>query len=218
MPAVRTLKLSVLGIRELTDAVYVLRFERGDIDFIPGQHLRVGSASSRDLREYSIYSPPSAGYLEILVREMEEGLVSTELRRLRPGQFVQVQGPFGHFTLPADLHRLPLYFIATGTGISPFHCFVQSWADLDYTLLHGVRLPQEDYEMEHFQPGRTVRCISRDSGQGYPGRVTAWLQENPLPSQAAAWLCGNCDMIYEAYDILYSQGIPRSRIFTEVYF
>ena len=32
------------------------------------------------------------------------------------------------------------------------------------------------------------------------------------------YLCGNSDMIYEAYALLRGQGVHSSRIFAEVYF
>jgi ferredoxin--NADP+ reductase/benzoate/toluate 1,2-dioxygenase reductase subunit len=33
-----------------------------------------------------------------------------------------------------------------------------------------------------------------------------------------AFLCGNCDMIYEAFDLLQDKGLPAAQIHTEVYF
>jgi len=32
------------------------------------------------------------------------------------------------------------------------------------------------------------------------------------------YLCGNSDMIYEAYALLRKHGVPHSHIFAEVYF
>ena len=32
------------------------------------------------------------------------------------------------------------------------------------------------------------------------------------------YLCGNCDMLSEAYDILVDQGVARHRIKTEVFY
>jgi ferredoxin--NADP+ reductase len=42
--------------------------------------------------------------------------------------------------------------------------------------------------------------------------VTDYLREHPADPAWLCYLCGNCDMIYEAFDIL------RSQLFAEVYF
>jgi ferredoxin--NADP+ reductase/benzoate/toluate 1,2-dioxygenase reductase subunit len=32
------------------------------------------------------------------------------------------------------------------------------------------------------------------------------------------YLCGNCDMIHDVFDILEKQGVNSDNVFTEVYF
>lgn len=211
-------KSRVLGVRNLTEHTYVLRIERGDLDFEPGQYISVGPKNDLNMREYSVYSPPSADYLEILVREVREGYVSRLLRKQQEGESVLVEGPFGFFLLDEETQKRPLYFIATGTGISPFHCFVGSYHNLDYTLLHGVRTREEQYEYDNYERNRIITCTSREEGGDFAGRVTDYLREHPVDPEAACFLCGNCDMIYEAFDILQEQGVPHDRLFAEVYF
>ena len=211
-------KHRVLGVRDLGEGAYVLRFERHNLFFEPGQYIHVGPLPGIDRREYSVYSRVDDDFLEILVKEVAEGSVSPQLRRLQKDSLVDVEGPFGFFRIePADLSR-PLLFIATGTGISPFHCLTGSHPELDYTLVHGVRNPREFYDHDSYPAERLVSCTSRESGGLFQGRVTRWLKENPAPEDALAYLCGNCDMIYEAYDILGEQGVSADRIHAEVYF
>jgi ferredoxin/flavodoxin---NADP+ reductase len=197
---------------------YVLRLDRGDLDFEAGQYVSVGPQDDLNMREYSVYSSPLEPYLEILIREVEEGYVSKLLRRLREGDSVLLEGPFGFFLLDEATRQRPLYFIATGTGISPFHSFVGSYEGLDYTLLHGIRNSLEQYEYDAYDRSRLVTCTSRENSGEYHGRVTDYLRGHPVPPAAACFLCGNCDMIYEAFDILQEQGIPHDRLFAEVYF
>ena len=73
-------------------------------------------------REYSLYSGGEDPWFEFLVREVEDGLVSPALGMLRPGDEVELDGPYGRFVLerPGDTSRRYL-FIATGVGIAPFH-------------------------------------------------------------------------------------------------
>jgi ferredoxin--NADP+ reductase/benzoate/toluate 1,2-dioxygenase reductase subunit len=211
-------KCEVQQVRNLSEYTYVLRVERGDLDFEPGQYVSLGPKNDLNMREYSVYSTPEDPYLEVLVREVREGYVSRLLRAQRPGDSVLLEGPFGFFLLDEEISRRPLYFIATGTGISPFHSFVGSYSDLDYTLLHGIRTSEEQYEYDSYHRSRIVTCTSREESGDFYGRVTEYLRESPVDPEAACFLCGNCDMIYEAFDILQDQGIPHDRLFAEVYF
>lgn len=208
----------VLSVTGLTASTYILRLERKDIKFQAGQYVSVGIPGKRQHREYSIYSPDTAPYIELLIREVEDGSVSKRLRKLEPGDMVELDGPFGFFTLPQDHSEKKLLFIASGTGISPFHSFVMSEKDLDYRILHGVRYASEAYGSADFDSTRHILCTSREPGTGFHGRVTEWLRQNPAGPDTLCYLCGNCDMIYDCFDILEEQGVPAGNMHAEVYF
>jgi ferredoxin--NADP+ reductase len=217
----------VQGVRELTDSAYVLRFDKGDLRFKTGQYLSVGVRGAGEQREYSVYSAQEDPYLEILVKEVKDGRVSKALKDLEPGDELDVHGPFGFFLLedsgdqsPVEAGQdLPPYlFISTGTGISPFHSFVKTHPALDYQLIHGVRYREEAYEAEAFRPDCFTLCLSRGEGGDYSGRVTELLAQKKVDPRTQVYLCGNCEMIYEAYDILKGKGVDPRQIHTEVYF
>ena len=211
----------VLGRRDLSPSTFVLRFSREDLSFVPGQWINVGPPNKREQREYSIYSTPGDDFLEVLVKEIPDGLVSPALRRCRPDDRVEIEGPHGAFTLVEGTREAPRFlFCATGTGVSPFHCFARAIPGLDYRLLHGVRSLQDYSETEAFAPDRYVPCVSRGAaGTGArSGRLTATLEKEPIDPGTFCYLCGNSDMIYEVYGILKHQGVSREHIFAEVYF
>jgi ferredoxin--NADP+ reductase len=207
----------VLAVRKLTDSVAVIRFERQGLEFEPGQYIRVGVEGNPEIRDYSIYSSAEAGYLEVLVRRVEDGLVSQQLCDLSVGDAVSVGGPYGHFKLTDELHSKPLLFVSTGTGISPFHCFIDSCPELNYRLLHGTSYCAEAYDAGHYGDNY-FHSVSREDGGAYRGRVTEYLQTLEIDPGTEAFLCGNCDMIYEAFDLLQEKGLPTAQIHTEVYF
>ncbi|WP_053228268.1 ferredoxin--NADP reductase [Spirochaeta cellobiosiphila] len=211
------MKHKILQKRYLSDDTFVLRFERNGLEFNPGQHLTVGPFGSPDRREYSIYSGTKDDYLEVLVKRIDEGQVTPKLNKLKEGDDLEINGPFGFFQLQEDpeAHH---YFISTGTGISPFHCFAHTDEKLQYTLLHGIRFLSESYDAGHYPTDRYISCTSRSDEGQFHGRVTQYLSDQRLPTDGQYYLCGNCDMIYEAYDILVAKGIDRERIQTEVYF
>jgi ferredoxin/flavodoxin---NADP+ reductase len=209
----------VLEIRDLTKSTYVLRMERNKLEFIPGQYISIGKAKTIDKRDYSIYSSPDADYLEVLIREVRDGMVSKDLRKLNPGDELELEGPFGFFQLKKDeIKNRKFYFIASGTGVSPFHSMVQSYPKMNYTLLHGVRYAEEAYEKEHFSKGNYVLSASREGKGNFYGRVTDYLNSNQVPKDCMFYLCGNCDMINDVFDILEEQGVPSENIHAEVYF
>jgi ferredoxin--NADP+ reductase/benzoate/toluate 1,2-dioxygenase reductase subunit len=210
---------TVSEIRELSDASYVVRFSKRELTFRPGQHLVVGVLGMSDAREYSVYSGKDEDYLEILVREVENGVVSRKLRRLNPGNTLEVNGPYGFFLTNAQPPaNKKLLFIASGTGIAPFHSFVKTYPNCDYTIIHGIRTIDEAYEKEVYKQNRYITCTSRDEKGDFQGRLTVYLKNMEIDRETMVYLCGNSDMVFDAIDILQEKGMSNSHIFTEVYF
>ena len=206
-------------IRFLTEGTFVLRLDRGKMQFKSGQHIIVGLKRELNLREYSVYSGENDDYLEILVREVLNGKVSLQLKQCKPGQLLQVNGPFGSFGLEKfDMFSRKLVFIASGTGIAPFHSFVRSYPGINYILLHGVRYNIEAYERSDYDNHRYILCTSKERKGENKGRVTRFLHGYPVKPDMLFYLCGNNSMIYEVYHILRDKGIRDENIFSEVYF
>jgi len=209
----------ILDVRQLTDSTFVLRFERKNLEFEAGQHVCVGPPNGIHTREYSIYSGTQEDYIDILVKEVENGLVSPSLKKLQKGGFVVVEEPVGYFTINKDHPKGQKYvFIASGTGVSPFHSFVKSHKELNYTLLHGVKYGSEAYDADIYEKSNYKLCTSREATGDYYGRVTDYLKEHKLGLDTHYYLCGNCNMIHDVYDILEQQGVSTDNIHAEVYF
>jgi len=218
-PAERLPVHRVQSVRELTATTYVLRIDRNDVEFIPGQYFIINRQGSFAAREYTIYSSTGDSYLEFIIAEVEGGSVSAALRKCAPGDLLELEGPMGYFRLDSPTrHDTRHYFIATGSGIAPFHSFVGSFGSLNYRLLHGVRYAADRYDIDTYAPERYIQCVSREKGGSFAGRVTDYLRQNPVDPDGVFYLCGNCDMLFEAYDILAGKGVDRQRIMTEVFY
>lgn len=209
----------VLAIEHLTDRTFSIRIERNGLRFTAGQCVNIGLPNAGVNREYSSYSGENDPDLRFLIRTVDGGQVSTRLRELRAGDCVEVDGAYGLFTIanPADTSRRYV-FVATGTGIAPFHCFVKSYPGIDYRIIHGTALRNEDYNRGDYPPDRYVHCASQEAGGDFHGRVTDYLKAHPQPTDALYYLCGNRNMINDVYDILREQGVSGSNIVTEVFF
>ena len=210
----------VLEIRNITESTYILRLERNGFEFRAGQYLVLSVPDERKAREYSIYSSEQDEFIELLIKEVNPGELSHELKYLKVGTKVQISGPYGYFILKDEVlqKKQPVIFVATGTGISPFHSIILSNPDLDYKILHGVRYKYEAYEKEDYNAHRYQLCSSRENGIGYKGRVTDFLAEHDIDKAALYYLCGNSAMIDQVIDMLEQRGLSPDQIKTEVFF
>jgi NAD(P)H-flavin reductase len=212
-------KHKVIEIRNLTDSTFILRLEKNGLLFQSGQFILLGAGKLTENREYSVYSGEKEEFLEVLIRAVDGGKVSHQLKKLQSGDLVNVDGPFGFFKFNPNMFTTQKFlFVATGTGISPFHSFVKTYPELDYKLLHGVRFAEEAYEHNDFEKERVTLCTSGDANGDFYGRVTDYLYSQKLNPETNCFLCGNSEMIHEVFDILTAKGIPVSNIYSEVYF
>ncbi|MFA8301370.1 MAG: ferredoxin--NADP reductase [Hyphomicrobiales bacterium] len=207
------------SIREINSSAYVLRFSKNNLNYKSGQYITLGLENDLESREYSVYSGANEDFLEVLVREVEDGNVSKKLKKIKKNQELNVDGPFGFFTIPEEeIKSKKLLFIATGTGISPFHSHIKTHKGMDYTILHGVSSTEDCFDKEVYEKDRYISCISKSKDGDFFGRVTDYLRQHPIDPNTRCYLCGNCNMIYEAFDILSEKGIPSTNLHAEVYF
>ena len=167
----------VVELRELTENTFVLSLPKSRFKFEAGQHISLSILGDYQSREYSIYSAEESDHLEILVKEVEGGYFSPKLKHLKAGDMVEIHGPFGKFGLDQkkrDTHQH--VFIASGTGIAPFHSMVKTYPGLNYKLIHGVRYLNEAYEIEEYDRERFTVCTSRDKNGDFNGRLTEYLK------------------------------------------
>ncbi len=210
---------TIQSTREIGNSSYVLRFQRNGMQFKPGQHIIVGIPGCDEAREYSIYSGINDDYLEILVREVENGKLSKKLHQLKPGDALTVEGPYGFFmynTQPPGMKKM--VFIASGTGIAPFHSFARSFPNAGYQIIHGVGTEQEASGKKRFQKEKYISCTTRDDKGDFKGRVTDYLRQADFDEGVLFYLCGNSEMIKDSMDILMEKGFSMSQMFTEVYY
>ena len=208
---------TVLSVTDVTPTTFVLRMTRQGLDFLTGQHINVGVANSGVTREYSVYSGEEDDYLEVLVKHVIDGLVTPHLHGLKPGDKVMIEPAIGYFQLPNPLPQKSILLIATGTGIAPYHSFIKTYPNLNYTLLHGSTTPDETIQPGHYN-GNYQLCTSRSDKGHFAGRVTDWLRQNALDDYSNIYLCGNRNMINEAIAILAEKNYPSKNIHFEAYF
>lgn len=206
----------ILEKGDLSPSIFVLKLERNGFLFDPGQYVFVGLPGETYVREYSVYSGIHDPYIELLIKEVSNGFVSKKIKNLNPGDRLDIEGPYGFFTLNETFYSTPpLLLVSTGTGIAPFHSFVRSQPSLKYRLIHGVRYGSDAIERNSFN--HYIICTSRDNTGDYHGRVSQYLTNNPVSKEFWCYICGNYQMILEVTEILTKQGIPFGHIYSEVH-
>jgi NAD(P)H-flavin reductase len=181
------------------------------------------------LRSYSICSPPNdPGSLVVAVDVQPGGPGSQYFARLKPGDEVKFQGPYGAFVVRDD--ALPhLLFIGTGTGIAPLRSMI---LDLEakgqghrrMTLFFGVRYADdlmyhdEFLELAAKYPNTftyypTLSKPGESDWPGHTGRVTA-IVPRLLKDTAdtTAYLCGSKEMLKEVTEILVGLGMDKKQV------
>jgi ferredoxin-NADP reductase len=121
---------AVLSVNDLTPYVrqLVLLPTVQNIAFQPGQwvslKLPVGAKPPLN-RAYSMAAPGTlSGELTLIFDRVPGGVGSNYLYTLKPGDNIQLSGPYGNFTLPLLLDR-ELILIARYTGLVPIRCMLK---------------------------------------------------------------------------------------------
>jgi ferredoxin-NADP reductase len=132
---------------EAQDAVtLVLQPNRHCGKVLPGQHVNVSAEVNgrRVTRSYSITNVPARdGRLEITVKRMEGGKLSTHIcRDMTVGDVVELGDAFGEMTLP-DRPQGKWLFLAAGSGITPLMSLTRQLASMgmpvDLTLVYWAK-------------------------------------------------------------------------------
>ena len=196
------------------------------INYIPGQLIQLAIKDPNDpneviARNYSLSSwPDGTNKLEIIVTNLVGGQMCDYLfNRAKVGDEVMYRGPMGIFTLPEVIDR-DIYFVSTGSGISPFRSMLNYIADnkvptKKLKLFFGTRTKadicyyEEMLELEKRIPNfEYVPCLSQEKWEGHNGYVhTAYLPELAIADKKPLiYYCGWTKMIEEGKGYLDDLG------------
>jgi len=209
----------ILSVKQIVkNSVYQVSFAR-NISFKAGQVVALTTNLKIPPRLYSIASGRNEDEIRIIFDHIPEGVITSQLSKLKKGNTIYVSDPFGEFTCDDS----PAYWIASGTGIAPFASMFFSELSKNKILIHGGRRLDSFYYENNFIPAlgdNYIRCCSQEKGDGvFEGRVTDYLlQCHDLPTDYNYYLCGSAEMVVETRDILISKGVAFDKIIAEIYF
>jgi ferredoxin-NADP reductase len=238
--------LRLAASRMLAPAVRHMEFERADgaaFAFVPGQFVQIhfqyadGKPTKRSYSVATIGAGDGTAVtrIELAVSYVDGGAATALLANLKEGDCIDGSGPYGRFCLmDTDANRRYL-LVATGTGVTPYRAMLPQLEKLaargaEVALVYGARnetelLYGEEFEdfarkHPHFQ---FYACFSRATraqprAHDRDGRVHVALQElKPDAAHDIAYLCGNPDMVDQAFALLKEAGLPVPHIRREKY-
>jgi ferredoxin-NADP reductase len=229
---VTAITVAVRHVSNATPRTRTLSLDLGDerFPFTAGQAVMIGLHGAALRKPYSIASAPwevaKTSVMQVLV-QIEDTSLDPHLERAAPGTAVDIDGPFGSFSMPSD--DAPILLVAGGTGIAPLRSIMMERLSAasapPIVLVYSARSPEEfafRAELEALAAARritTLFTVTRDdTWTGRRGRIDASLLKDALPSAGAhCFVCGPPDLVSGASDLLRTLGVDPSRIQIERY-
>ncbi|MAZ38798.1 MAG: ferredoxin--NADP(+) reductase [Legionellales bacterium] len=240
--AIKTFPAKLVWHKMLSPKVKHLAFKREDgekLNYIPGQFISVHfEHEDKPLRRsYSIATvDQTSDLIEFAISYVPNGPASELLMNLEVGQTLNFSGAYGRLILRDEpLQRL--FLMATGTGVTPYRCMLPTLAQhlqanpaLKIILILGVQYRQDALYADEFidfakkYPNFEFRTyFSRDElpgrlpheYQGYAQHAFDALLMNPETD--TVYLCGNPNMIDDAFNQLKENGFAIQQVRREKY-
>ncbi len=178
-------------------------------------------------RSYSIASSPLDSCLEFCIAKA--GFFSSKLHELKEGDYLNVQGPFGTFTLNNSLPANTV-FIAGGTGISPLMSMLRTMNrensfPKNFRLFYGFNSISDfifEEELELLAKQDKIELFASidkpaKRWKGEVGFVSDVLERHIGFPKSDVYVCGPPLMISTTLKLLLNKGFDEKRIHREMW-
>jgi len=202
------------------------------LDHIPGQFAFITPESANVPKEehpFTISSTPSrTEAMQFVIRSL--GDWTSKINRLKPGDTVIIDGPYGLFSHMVTLKNEPIIMIAGGIGITPMLSMLRYMADVDdprpILLIWSnktkeyIVFPEEFEDLKRrLQNFNIIYIITHGTGdENNIGR----LDQNRLEKMLIGWsrksnvfVCGPLEMMKEMIRAVKKIGFSSVRVYKE---
>jgi glycine betaine catabolism B len=227
------LETAVVASHRLTPLTHGIMLKKpAGFSFRPTQFtfLSLRTGEGTDVRPMSIATSPTRPNLEYAVR-ISDSAFKRAFASLRPGDRVNVQGPFGRFLLKEDR---PAVLLAGGIGITPLKGMAEYAADnalsIAVRLVYSNRTEEEiayREELEElerrnprFQVIHTLTGSKASKGwKGSIGRIDTRQLHDAAKGldKPVFYVCGKPPMVAEMLRLLSDSRVPESDVLVEVF-
>lgn len=224
--------------KEVAEGTMAFHFQKPqDFEFKAGQSLDLTLISPPEtdmegnMRAFSITSAPQDSDIVITTR-MRDTAFKRVLKAMPFGTDIQIEGPFGSFTLHNDVAKAAV-FLSGGIGITPFSSMVHDAATRGLPhqiyLFYSNRRPEDAAYLEelqslekmnpnyHFVGTMTDMSKSSRAWAGEQGYITAEMLRKHVPDMQTAiyYLAGPAAMVGAMRKMLETTGVDSDNIRTE---
>ena len=184
-------------------------------------------------RPYSVITSPESAlkdkYVEIIVKEKEDGFVSLYLNReLKEGDKISFELNQGEFSYNSFRDKKELVFIAGGVGITPFISLSNDLLDKKVvdkiTILYGVRnindiLAKKDLDELINRGVKVIYIVSEDDQyNGEKGFIDkSIINKYAVVDKSTFYICGPSIMVDYVKNELSQLGVDIRKVRTEGY-
>ena len=207
----------------MTSDIWFLKLRPAEpFEFKPGQYVDIKIPGTEHHRSFSMANTDS-DTLEFMIKAYEGGKFSGLLAdgSIKPGDELEVTGPYGVFTLrPSSPRRL--LFIGGGAGMAPILSLLRSLketgSDREASYYYGARTEADLFQLEELGelPCGFVPALSEDSNgwKGESGLITDVVSrlEGDI-AEVDAYVCGPPPMVEAAIALLEAKGVPEAHIY-----
>ena len=205
------------------------------VTFAAGQYINIllGDGKDGQRRAFSFANAPHDNALiELHVRRIPGGrFTTTVFTTMQPGDAIDFEGPFGHFTLRESSRSI--LFVAGATGFAPIKSIVEDAFHRGLTrpmqLYWGGREARDLYALElaerwqREQPNFAVVPVlsNVEPDDPWPGRRgfvhAAMLADHPDLTGFEVYACGSVQMVQAALPAFIAQGLEERFCFSDAF-
>jgi propane monooxygenase reductase component len=219
----RTVSTIVEAVEPLTADIWWLKLRPEEpLEFKPGQYVDIGIPGTDEHRSFSMANTDPET-LEFMIKQYPGGRLSGLVAdgSIKPGDALEVTGPYGVFTLRRSSPRR-LLFIGGGAGMAPILSLLrsmkQSGIEREAAYYYGARSEADLFHLEELaeMPCGFVPALSEDSNgwTGETGLITDVVDrlEGDL-AEVDVYLCGPPPMVDAAIALLDARGVPEAHVY-----
>lgn len=210
-------RVKVLENKEIAEGTFGLWIEKPkNFDYKAGQFVMVRIKESA--RAMSLASAPFEENLLLAMRESDSEFKKAA-RELKPGDELEIQGPFGRLTMEDESE--PVVFIGGGIGITPFRGMVleqekKSWP-AEIILFYSSHTVEAAPFLDEFQNIKSEKFKFFFFATRETGRINAEMLKKNLsdPARYSYYIVGLPEMVLEVKRNVESLGVRKEKIKVE---
>ena len=185
------MQAKVVSLKQLSEHYWRMRLAKPvGFNFKAGQYISLLVHPDGHRRTYSISSPPSTSYLDLLADVTPMGFGSRYILSLNSGDTINFIGPLGKFVKTSDG-----LFLAGGSGIAPYLSMQSS------PILWSLRRKSDAFPVKHTRIFYTRL------------ELTTYLKSHI--SYLNFYLCGSPSYVSGLTKIIISLGVDPTHLHTE---